>query len=175
MYSEFYALVEGNDDERFIDKIIKPVVSDKYDYFGCYKYAQRPKKEIEKFVRSLVSRKINFICLTDIDSFPCISTRKQFIKEHKIGEIKDNKIIVVRAEIESWYLAGVKQDCSKRIRIRECKNTNNINKEQFCEILEKSKLGYSIDCMIEMLNHFDVDLAKTKNNSFNYFYTKCVK
>jgi hypothetical protein len=172
MYKEFYFMIEGDDDERFVNRIVRPVLESNYDYIGFYQYAQRPKKDIERFIRSLLSKQADFLCLADINSLPCVTAKKQHIKEHKIGAVDDNRIIVIKMEIESWYLAGLNEKCCKGLRIPICATTDTIDKKKFGQLLLGSKLGYTINCMIEMLNNYDLNMAKSKNNTFKYFYNK---
>lgn len=172
MYKELYVLIEGDDDERFIEWIVKPIIEDNYDYIGYYQYAQRSKTKNEQFIRNLVSRNANFFCLVDFNSSPCVTATKQHAKEHKLGNVDDRRILVVRTEIESWYLAGVNDDCCGRLRIPILNATNDITKEQFEHLLEQGKLGCTINCMIEILKNYDIVIAKSKNRSFDYFQHK---
>jgi hypothetical protein len=172
MFSELYFLIEGTSDERFFQRIIEPIVRDRYDYIGYYQYAERPKSKIQKFIRSIVSKHADFFCMTDINASPCITARKQHIKEHKLGNIDDFRILVIKKEIESWYLAGLDEDCCRRLRLPLCRQTENINKEQFEQLLSDSRLGCTINCMIEILKNYNIGTAKSKNMSFDYFHRK---
>jgi len=73
-----------DDDERFIEWIVKPIIKGNYNYIGYYQYAQRSKTKNEQFIRSLVSRKAKFLCLVDSNSSPCVTATKQHAK-HKLG------------------------------------------------------------------------------------------
>ena len=172
MFSEFYFLIEGNTDERFLQRIVEPILRDRYDYIGYYQYARRPKTKILGFVRSIVSRQADFLCMTDINTSPCVTARKEHIKRDKLGTLDDSKVLVVRREIESWYLAGMDDECCKRLHLSPCQETESINKERFEQLISGSKLGRTINCMIEILKNYDVGVARSKNKSFDYFHRK---
>jgi hypothetical protein len=171
MYKELYVLVEGDNDERFVEWVVKPIIEKNYDYIGYYQYARRSKEKNEQFIRSLVSRDVDFFCLVDFNSSPCVTERKQQAK-HKLGDVDAPRILVVKTEIESWYIAGVNENCCRRLKIPLLDATDNIAKEHFEHLLEQSKLGCTISCMVEMLKNYDIGIAKSKNSSFNYFYHK---
>jgi len=170
VYKRLFVLIEGNDDERFVSRIVQPILMNKYDYVKPYQYAQRQKKIIVNFVDSIRSMKADFICLGDINDSPCVTAKKRRIKEDKIGDVDDDRIIIVIKEIESWYLAGLDDTCCKKLGIRIYNATDNISKETFDVLISKSKPGSGISCMLEILKNFDVMVAKQKNKSFDYFH-----
>jgi len=172
MYRQLYIFVEGDDDERFVDRILRPILNERYDYIGCYKYAQRSKSKVEKFVRSIAAREIDFFCLVDIDSSPCITNRKEMARDTKFGDVEYGRIAVVRMEIESWYLAGLSDESCQRLHISSYDQTDSICKEGCEKILDKSKLGYTANCKIEILKNYNLTTARSKNISFDHFYRK---
>jgi hypothetical protein len=172
MFNELYFLIEGNRDERFFQRIVEPILKDRYDYIGYYQYAQRPKRKIRQFIRSIVSKHADFFCMTDINTSPCVTAKKQHIKEHKFGTVDDFRILVVKKEIESWYLAGLDEECCRRLRLPIHYETENISKEQFEELLSGSKLGCTINCIIEILKNYNISTAISKNRSFEYCHRK---
>jgi len=172
MYRELYILFEGDDDQRFVEKIIKPRLQKTYDYIGLYQYAQRSKVKVENFLQSVIAKKSDYFCLVDIDQHPCVTKRKAHIKSTKFGPVPDTNIFVVKKEIEGWYLAGLNESRCKELRLNVPKHTNFIGKQGFEDLLSQSKLGCSTVCKIEILNKFDLEIAKTKNHSFNYFCNK---
>jgi hypothetical protein len=171
-YSEFYFLVEGNDDERFLNLVVVPIYQKLYDYVGLYKYANRPKNKVEQFLLNLVKRETDFVCLSDIDLFPCITTRKQNLVEHKLGNIDASRIVIVKKEIESWYLAGASDKSCKMLHMSPNEIKDNHDKEQFERLVYGSKFADSIDCMIEILKSYNIQYARKNNSSFGYFHDK---
>ena len=112
----------------------------------------------------------DYLFFGDIDNFPCITEKKSRIIE-KFGERLDiNKIYIVIKEIESWYLAGLDDAKLRKLNINETiDNTNNITKEDFERLMPNR--ASKIDFMQRIIELYDIDTAKTKNESFNYLST----
>jgi hypothetical protein len=166
--------VEGNDDERFIERIIKPELEKRYHSVQLYRYATQPPKKIENFIKSIVSMKADYIILTDMNHSPCVTQRKNLLKTKKIKSrlVEDDKIIIVIKEIESWYLAGLDRGTLKKLGISYSeKRTDSLTKERF-DGLMSDKYVSRIDFMQEIPENFQVETAKQKNKSFNYFIQK---
>ena len=170
-YKALYILVEGDDDERFFKKILLPRLREKHDYIKVIQYAQKPKKfeYIKKFIKSIQSMG-DYIYVTDINDSPCITAKKQEIQD-KLKNIDEDRILVVIKEIESWYLAGLDDTCSKKFRISLCDTTDDLTKKQFNNLIPK-KFGSRIAFMQEILKCFNIETAKHKNESFRYFCKK---
>jgi len=116
--------------------------------------------------------KANFICLADINDSPCVTAKKQTLQQHKIGNVGDDRIIVLKKEIESWYLAGLGDTCCGKLGIPSCDATDSIDKEQFETLISRSGHTPKMNCMSEILKNFDMMTATQKNQSFNYFHRK---
>jgi len=169
-YKRLFILVEGNDDERFFERIIRPKFEEKYDSITPWKYAQKKNKEVIKFLKSIEAMRADYIYTKDFNSAPCITKKKQRI-QIKIKNINKDRIIVVIEEIESWYLAGLDNIRAKIVGVRSFKTTDTITKEQFISLMPK-KYDSKIDFMSEILNHFSIEIARRKNRSFSYFINK---
>ncbi len=173
-YRRLYILVEGTDDERFIERIIKPLLEKKYHSVQLFRYAAQTPQKIENFLKSIISMKAHYVILTDIDHSPCLTHRKTLLKTKKIKIqwVGEEKIIVVIKEIEIWYLAGLDQGALKRLRISfRGKGTDSITKEQFDRLMS-DKYVSRIDFMQEILENFRIEIAVRNNRSFNYFISK---
>ncbi len=170
-YRRLFVLIEGDDDQRFFERIIKPIFETKYDSIQLWKYAQEKDKKIAGFLRSVKAMGADCVFVTDINLAPCVTARKQRIKE-KFKDVDEDRIIVVISEIESWYLAGLDDDiCSKKFRLSTISTTDHITKEQFDTLIPK-KFDSRIDFMLEMLKYHCIETAKRKNASFSYFLRK---
>ncbi|MGQ4915403.1 MAG: hypothetical protein ACP6IU_11770 [Candidatus Asgardarchaeia archaeon] len=175
-YKVLYIFVEGNDDERFFQEIIVPILQEKYNTIKIIKYAQKSKKfeYIEKFIRSIQSMNYDYIYVTDINNSPCVTAKKQEIQKN-LKNIDSSKILVVIREIESWYLAGLDKDAAKRLGIKWKKgsltDTGDIGKEQFYSLIPR-KYDSRIDFLREILKNFSLDTAKQKNRSLRYLIEK---
>jgi hypothetical protein len=172
-FRKLYIFVEGDDDELFFERIIKPLFEKKYgsDSVEVRKYAKMKKEKVVAFLRSIRSMKADYIFTTDINTAPCISGRKEKVKNKFDGHVTGDRIAVVIKEIESWYLAGVNDEFRKKCKISSYSATDNITKEQFNSYIPK-KFGSRINFMVEILEHFSVEIAKQRNRSFRYFLKK---
>jgi len=171
-YRSLYILVEGNDDIRFFEKIIKPKLEEKYNSVEIKTWAVQENK-VDSYINSFNGMKADYFFVGDIDSSPCVTAKKQKIKsKHYI--IDEDRIIVVIKEIESWYLAGLDEKKAKQLGIRNYvyPNTNTITKEQFNELIPR-RFGSRIDFLLEILKLFSAEIAKGRNESFRYFIDKC--
>ena len=96
-----------------------------------------------------------------------MKNQKQELK-HKYKKVDENSIIVVKKEIESWYLAGLDKESSKALRVPYLNSTDDVTKEQFNSMVPE-KFDSEIDFMKEILKHFSIETAKQKNESFKHF------
>ncbi|CAG0971714.1 MAG: hypothetical protein MPEBLZ_00590 [Candidatus Methanoperedens nitroreducens] len=167
MGSKLFIFIEGDDDERFFNRIIKPMFENKYEVH-LWKYAQKKNEKIFQFLNSIQAMNdADYIYVADNNGSPCITDRKQRI-ENDFKNIDKNKILVVVREIEGWYLAGIDEGSSKKFGIKSFHNTEHINKSAFNDVKPK-KFSSRIDFMSEILKLFCIDTAKKKNGSFSYF------
>jgi len=111
-YKLLFVLIEGNDDERFFNRILKTKLEEKYSAVSFYKHANVQNKKISNFLRSIKAMDADYIYVEDIDSVPCVTAKKRKIQD-KVDCLDGDKIMVVIREIESWYLAGLDGSGSK--------------------------------------------------------------
>lgn len=171
-YKLLWVLIEGPDDENFFKNVIKPKILLKYDSVKFWKYTGKSNIAIDNFLKSIKDMNkdgdidSDYMFVKDLDSSTGIKTKKQkLLKVYKKLDV--DKIIFVVFEIESWYLAGVCPKTAKRLRIICPSCTENTTKECFNKIIPKK-----IDrkCfMLEILSSYNLDVAITKNKSFEYF------
>jgi hypothetical protein len=112
----------------------------------------------------------DYIYVTDIDNSPCVTAKKQEI-QNNLGNIDNDKIIVVIKEIESWYLAGLSDTKCRKFQMQTFSVTDDITKEQFNSVIPQT-FDSRIDFMLEILKIFSIEIAKQKNKSFRYFIEK---
>ena len=114
--------------------------------------------------------KADYIFARDFNDSPCITTKKEKITG-EFKQITEDKIIVVVKEIESWYLAGLNENTSKKVGIRKkIRTANRITKEEFNQLIPKNMSR--IEFMRNILENYDVEIAKRRNRSFGYFLNK---
>ncbi len=170
-YLQFYIFVEEEDDRRFFDKIIKPKFLNmgRYDYVKVITYANEEPEWIFDLINSIKRMNADYIYTRDFNKAPCITYRKQNI-QNKLNNVDENKIIVVIKEIESWYLAGLSDEYSQKLKIGLFKKTNDITKEKFNNLVPKK--FERRDFMVEILKFFNIRIAMRKNGSFKYLIDK---
>lgn len=165
---KIYIFVEGNDDERFFKKLISPVLKKSYDDIEIIQYAQMKKEKVGLFLLSVKTLKFDYIFVADIDYFDNVNQKKQYL--HKLyANLSDEKLYIAVMEIESWYLAGLKDSTAKKLGIFYKGDTNEVTKEDFNHI-HRTRFTSRIDFMNELLKIYSFDTAVDKNNSFNFFF-----
>jgi hypothetical protein len=169
-YTLLFILLEGDDDERFFEKIVKSVLQKRYSAIKIWKYSQQKQERMVNLVKSINSMKADYIFARDFNDSPCITAKKESITG-KFKQITEDKIIVVVKEIESWYLAGLDENTSKKVGIRKkIRTEDRITKEDFNQLIPKNMPR--IEFMRNILENYDVEIAKRRNRSFGYFLNK---
>ncbi|RKY08371.1 MAG: hypothetical protein DRP66_04680 [Planctomycetota bacterium] len=170
-YTQLWILVEGNDDERLIQHV-KPEFEVLYDHVGIWKYAKATKKTVAEFLRVMNSApSVDCIYLADINNSPCITAKREGIKNKYGNRIEIERIVIAVQEIESWYLAGLDEQDSKELGIKPLNGTDDITKEKFSD-MTPARFDSRIDYMPEILKRFSVETGVAKNASFGYFMRK---
>ena len=172
---QLYIFLEGTDDERYFNSVIIPRLKDKYKIVNPILYANMNKNNFLKLIKTFQEQEIDYIFFTDLDSQGdnnyCATKKKiKTIKNYK-SKIKQEQIIVIKEEIESWYLAGITQANLKKYKIKKQSNTELVNKEQFYQLIPKDFTSTK-DFMIEILKEYSLDYAVGINNSLKYFTGK---
>jgi hypothetical protein len=174
-YKQLYFFVEGPDDERYIEKVIKPVLESQYDMIKVIRYAKLPKIVIENFIRTYKNQpSSDYLFLCDMDARgdqSCITKRKEKERNKYGNLINSDKLIVVKEEIESWYLAGITTDNATKFKIKTFADTESITKEEFRQMIPKKFLS-SNDFMVEILKEYSLEQAQKVNGTLNYFIKK---
>lgn len=155
-----YIFVEGPDDTRFFAFLLKE------KDIKCVEYAKMAKKKIESYIKSITAiSSDDYIFTADADG-ASIDYKKEKISTHYPFCNRD-KIYIVQREIESWYLAGVKDDAYPLLKKKKVQNTDNLSKEEFLAI--KPKHHTRITFMTEILECYNLCLACSRNTSLSYF------
>ncbi|MDR0911085.1 MAG: hypothetical protein LBM96_00610 [Methanobrevibacter sp.] len=165
MYNPFYIFVEGDFDELFLERIL-PEIRDitTINDIRIIKYQQKKNIKVTKHIKGIKKRNQNYLFLSDLDShrFPCYTLKKE--KIIKSYGVEENKIVIVKEEIESWYYSGLKDKSL-------IKNGLNYycSKEEFKKAISKD---YDLNFMQNLLKLFDLNLCIKNNESFKYFINK---
>ena len=169
--NKLFIYVEGDHDKIFADYILAEYLRKNNSIeLWSIKYAEKTPKSINKDIKS--KSKHHYVFLSDLDNkrYPCITARK----ENRINDynyLDESKIIIVKEEIESWYLAGIDVSIDIFNGLEIPNNTDDTEKEKFNEMFE-GLFDSKKDCLIEIAKNFDFELAIQRNTSFKYFLNK---
>lgn len=163
-----FVFVEGADDERFIKYIFRTKLRERFSWIKFYQYSQRKPEKICAFIRSIHAMNANYLFFADIDMESCVTSKKEKLVNRYQG-LDPLQTEVVIVEIESWYIAGIAQDTSVKLSLKQLpEHTNNFTKENFNQLVPK-KFDSRIDFMREILKYFSFKQAKLANTSFMHF------
>lgn len=168
-YTRLYLMVEGDDDARFVERIVIPKLSSRYDLVQAWKFAQKKAAKVNAFLRSIKAMGADYLLLADINAHSCFPMKRMALLA-AFPELEAEKTVIVVREIESWYLAGLPDD--NPLGVRAPKNTCELTKERFDASMPKA-FDLRRDYMIEVLKHLDIRTATTRNSSFLYFARRC--
>ena len=172
-YRQFFLFVEGDDDERFFQRIILPFFEKRYDNVKIVTYAKLKKEKLEGFVRSVQSIPgADYLVVRDLDRHPCVTAAKKSLRQ-RCPEAEPERIQVVKTEIESWYCAGIPDDDPNwgSLAIAKVSDTEPITKEN---CLAAMSVGGPtvLPVLLSILERFDRRRAASRNRSFRYFLDK---
>ncbi len=166
-----HVFVEGPDDERFFDAVVRPRLGARYSAISCIKYARTKKDSVTAMLRALRGSGKQVMFLVDIDLFPCPDERRRDVVS-KYGVVVEQEVHVVIKEIESWYAAGLDRDgCSGLgLRWRAFRfGTHELSKEAvYASQIRPDSMTHQ-QLLIGMLAAFDYGRAKHANPSFKRF------
>jgi hypothetical protein len=172
MYRRVHVLVEGRDDKRFFDTVIRPILQKQYDHVQTWEYAGATIEKRTSYLRSIQAMKADYLFVGDIDTSPCVTARKGHLVDSHRSLIEPKYTIIVRREIESWYMAGVDDQVCREFGITSLPHTDDLTKERFRSLMPKRFNDSVVDFMTELLRAFRVELARGKNRSFGYLMDK---
>jgi hypothetical protein len=187
-YRTLYILVEGGDDARFFERVVRPMFEDEFGHVQLWQYSQQEKEKVNTFLDSIrvmqAAGIADLIIVADLDESPCVTDRKERIPSgfrslsagqspgQPTGPFSSTRILIVCREIESWYLAGLNDEECKRLGLTTTiDNTDRISKEQFLDLMP-DRFDSKSEFMLEILRVFDHETARSKNSSFRYFMQK---
>jgi hypothetical protein len=168
MYRRMWIFVEGRDDRRFVDAVLRPILEKEYDFFDTWEYAQETPKKVVEFLRAMKAMRADCLLLADIDDSPCVSAKKEVLGKRFQQALEPADAVVVVREIESWYIAGLDDETCQELGIASLSCTDQVTKEQFRTLVPKRFDGSVADFMIEMLRPYRTQEARARNRSFGY-------
>ncbi len=174
----FFFMVEGAEDALFLEKVLFPRLTEMPLPPEIIRFAQRrPQHRAEIFYKH-ISQGYEAYILADLNSAPCVTEAKQRVIKEQFNNFKglrvrhlqiERRIIIVCPEIEAWYLAGLRND--NPFGIQTSQTTDSLTKEKTDELVGNliGSLGGRLLFMRAVLNDYDWELAKTRNQSLRYF------
>lgn len=162
-----FILVEGADDVRFFDRIVKPLLEPRYTSVELIAFASLRRGMVSRFLRSLERLGHDYILATDIDAEPSVKAKKRVILE-RFPDLDLGKVIIVIKEIEGWYLAGIDDDQQLTFDLVPFHSTDNLTKEAFNAQIP-GKFTSRIEFMAALLESFSLSSAMAQNRSFEFF------
>jgi len=93
-YRQLFIWVEGGDDLRFFDSVVKPALEDRYDCIRVRGYANQKKAKIKAFLRRIKAIGADCIFAGDINAEPCVTAKKERLGQ-RYGVESDRIIVVI--------------------------------------------------------------------------------
>lgn len=163
-FKRLFIWVEGPDDVRFFETVIGPIVAKRYDWVDIVPYAAMPPEKIHDFIDGINAMGADYLFVRDINSLPCATAAKADLVAH-IFNLDPGSLLIVMREIESWYLATLNRNKSRRLGFSHPGSTDDITKEQFNALIPR-RFASRVDFMIEIL-----ELATTLDATTNLLTT----
>lgn len=165
-----FVFVEGPDDTRFLEQAFKHYFDSKYGYVMFIEYASLSNVKLNDWVETARGMDADLLWLRDLDNAPCATYwRSNLVQSFR--RLSVDEIIIVKQEIESWYLAGASSDVLSVSSGHRITNTENIDKEQFRRLMPDRFIA-PIDFMVEILKTYSLERGAGRNGSLEYFQRK---
>ena len=171
-YRRLWLLVEGADDSLFCQEVLFWSFQETFDHVQTWEYSQRKPAELVGLLRSIRSMNADYLLFGDMDERPCVTATKEAITNQFSGLTWD-RVVVVRQEIEAWYLAGLDEEAHRELGLARVRNVDEVAKEQFDRLVGGEE--EHTNAMVEILRHYDVEVARQRSPSFRYFWQKHVQ
>lgn len=174
MYKRLFIWIEGRDDKEFFDKVMKSEFERKYGRGRVHirQYSEMRNEEVAGVLEGIKAKNDDYICVADINNAPCVSERKREKQEEEFKDVDEDRIMIVRRKIESWYLAGLDDDACKRFGFPPFDSTDEFGKGRFKELQQRAKFNSRVNFLREILKCYDIETARRKNKSFKCFVEK---
>ena len=162
-----FIFLEGTDDVRFFEHIIRPRFLHAYESVDLITYACTKSVKVDRFIRSINAMQHDYIIVADIDQESGVTAKKKVLLSRFI-EADYRRIMIIIIEIESWYLAGLDSADAVAVGVHNHETTDFVTKELFNKWVPPSYPS-RIAFMIDILRHFSLTVATEKNRSFRFF------
>ena len=165
MINEIYVFLEGQDDVEFYEAIFSRQIKRKGILDHKIPYSNKPVRDVNRLLKAVKTwEKCEYIFFADFNSSECYQMKKARLMG-SYPNLESGNIIIVKREIESWYLAGVSDRIAKDMGLFGIEDTSEITKKEFRRRLKGQK-EYVIKG--EILAAYNTHVAKKRNASFLY-------
>lgn len=162
--------VEGDDDLRFLERVIKPLLTERYELVRIQRTSQLVPKEICKILLTLKASGWDYLFISDKDEHPCKTKKRQNVVG-KWTAVQIDKVVIVDSEIESWYVAGADSMVALEIGFTLPRKTESFTKENLSRCTNK-RYPTATDIKLKLLENYSVLTAKERSASFAYLLSK---
>ena len=171
-YRRLWLIVEGTDDRRFCNEVLLPVFQQTFDHVAIWQYSQQKLTKVASLIHSIEAMNADYLMFGDIDERPCVTSAKEDMTA-QLPVLSWDRVVVVRREIEAWYLAGLDEAACRDLRLDQVADIDAVTKERF-DRLVGGKANHT-DAMVNILKRYDVEVARRRSPSFRYFWQKHVR
>jgi hypothetical protein len=162
--------VEGSDDARFVNRIIRPLITSRHDRIDVVEYAQLPHPIVRAHIRAAKRSGDKLLFLRDLDRHPCVTSRMGSLLR-KLGDLAPALVYIVVTEIEGWYLAGVSPSRRRDLGFSLTnESTDTLTWTDFDKIRPRATFISETALKVEVLKDYDVGRARRNNRSFRRFF-----
>ncbi len=136
-------------------------------------YVQLKTSKIRKYVGAFQKGGREFGFVGNLNSFPCVTAKKQRVAD-QYGITGPSNIAVVVREIEAWYVAGLRletlRDLTNDKKLKPPEAVTDVTKEWLKSVIppEMPRIAF----MAKILDKFNLAVARQRSESLRYFLKK---
>jgi hypothetical protein len=160
-------LVEGSDDVRFFERVLVPVLHERWGSVRLVPYACLRRTAVDRLLRSFARLGEAYVIVADIDTEPSVRAKKRAIIARFTGA-DPSAVAVVVMEIESWYLAGADDGFLARAGLPPLSSTDEVTKEAFNALIPRRYLS-RVGFMLDLLDGYSLERGGERNRSLAFF------
>jgi len=165
---QLYVFVEGDDDKRLFDQVVRKKLELAFRPIHIVKYAEMANRKVNGFLETAYESQSRVIFAADIDksdnSEACSSRCRS-----SYSELHREDVVCVIREIEGWYLAGLDGQLLRICAPRVPASTDTVGKGQFESLVPKRYGGSVLAFKEAILECFSIRAARQRNSSFRAF------
>ena len=163
-------LVEGSDDIRFFERVLVPLLKERYGAVRLVPYACLRRTAVDRLLRGFARLGEAYVIVADIDAEPSVRAKKRVVL-NRFEEAEPAAIAVVVMEIESWYLAGADDGFLAASGLAPLSSTEDVTKEEFNALIPRgyiSRVGF----MLDLLDGYSLKRGAERNRSLAFFLSR---